>query len=52
MPPKGLNSAGVRLLSASFYVLAIIASFALTLGPSEVLSVRESHDLHDSNSLK
>nr|GEW46904.1 hypothetical protein [Tanacetum cinerariifolium] len=29
MPPKGLNSAGVRLLSVSFYVLAIITSLAL-----------------------
>ncbi|GJV40545.1 hypothetical protein Tco_1418985 [Tanacetum coccineum] len=43
---------GVRLLLARFYVLAIIASIALTSGPSEVLSVRESHNLRDSNSQK
>nr|GEY76441.1 retrotransposon protein putative Ty1-copia subclass [Tanacetum cinerariifolium] len=43
---------GVRLLSTSLYVLAIIVSLALTSGPSEVLSVRESHDLHEYNSLK
>ncbi|GJX71855.1 hypothetical protein Tco_0309026 [Tanacetum coccineum] len=49
MPLKGLNSADVRLLSARFYVLAIVVSFALTLGPLEVLSVRESYNLHDSN---
>nr|GEW78576.1 hypothetical protein [Tanacetum cinerariifolium] len=35
-----------------FYVLAIVTSFALTLGPSGVLLVRESHNLRDSNSLK
>ncbi|GKD29420.1 hypothetical protein Tco_1240198, partial [Tanacetum coccineum] len=52
MPLKGLNSAEVRLLSTRFHVLAIIASFALTSGLSEVLSMRESHNLCDSNSLK
>nr|GEU87226.1 hypothetical protein [Tanacetum cinerariifolium] len=51
MTLKELNSAEVRLLSTRFYVLAIITSFALTSGPSEVLSVRESHNLRDSNSL-
>ncbi|GJU81589.1 hypothetical protein Tco_1283954 [Tanacetum coccineum] len=51
MPLKELNSAEVRLLSTRFYALAIITSFALTSGPSEVLSVLESHTLHDSNSL-
>ncbi|GJV71983.1 hypothetical protein Tco_1491978 [Tanacetum coccineum] len=50
MPLKELNSAEVRLLSTRFHALAIITSFALTLGPSEVLSVRESHNLRDSNS--
>ncbi|GJW35618.1 hypothetical protein Tco_0058538 [Tanacetum coccineum] len=49
MPHKGLILADVRLLSARFYVLAIIASLALTSGPSDVLSVRESHNLHDPN---
>ncbi|GJX94703.1 hypothetical protein Tco_0349289 [Tanacetum coccineum] len=49
---KGLILTGVRLLSTRFHVLAIIASIALTLGPLEVLSVRESHNLHDSNSQK
>ncbi|GJS21242.1 ribonuclease H-like domain-containing protein [Tanacetum coccineum] len=39
MPLKGIILADARLLSASFYVLAIIASLALTLGPLEVLSV-------------
>ncbi|GKE18706.1 hypothetical protein Tco_1426283 [Tanacetum coccineum] len=48
MPLKGIILADARLLSASFYVLAIIASLALTLGPLEVLSVRESHNFHDS----
>ncbi|GJY41953.1 hypothetical protein Tco_0429223 [Tanacetum coccineum] len=52
MPLKGLNSAEVRLLSTRFHALAIIMSFALTSGPSEVLSIRESHNLRDSNSLK
>ncbi|GJS56360.1 hypothetical protein Tco_0629722 [Tanacetum coccineum] len=48
---KELNSAEVRLLSTRFHVLAIILSFASTSGPSEVLSIRESHNLRDSNSL-
>ncbi|GKD15711.1 hypothetical protein Tco_1200118, partial [Tanacetum coccineum] len=52
MPLKELNSAEVRLLSTRFYVLAIVTSFALTSGPSEVLSVGESHNLRNSNSLK
>ncbi|GJS00460.1 hypothetical protein Tco_0316968 [Tanacetum coccineum] len=52
MPLKELNSAEMRLLSTRFYVLAIIESFALTSGPSEVLSMRESHNLRDSNSKK
>ncbi|GKD94052.1 hypothetical protein Tco_1373889 [Tanacetum coccineum] len=43
---------GVRLLSTRFHVLAIIASIALTSGPSEVSSVQESHNLCDSNSQK
>ncbi|GJS80997.1 hypothetical protein Tco_0747538 [Tanacetum coccineum] len=51
-PIKELNSAEVRLLSSRFHVLAIITSFSLTSGPSEVLSMRESHNLRDSNSLK
>ncbi|GJT86727.1 hypothetical protein Tco_1068444 [Tanacetum coccineum] len=51
-PIKELNSAKVGLLSARFHALAIITLFALTLGPSEVLSIRESHNLRDSNSLK
>ncbi|GKD91688.1 hypothetical protein Tco_1367195 [Tanacetum coccineum] len=38
MSLKGLILAEVRLLSTRFYVLAIISSFALTSGPSEVLS--------------
>ncbi|GJV22501.1 zinc finger, CCHC-type containing protein [Tanacetum coccineum] len=49
---KELNSVEVRLLSTRFHVLAIILSFASTSGPSEVLSIRESHNLRDSNSLK
>ncbi|GJZ22480.1 hypothetical protein Tco_0807574 [Tanacetum coccineum] len=52
MSLKELNSANVRLLSARFQVLAIILSFASTSGPSKVLSVRGSHNLRDSNSLK
>ncbi|GKA39738.1 hypothetical protein Tco_0732289 [Tanacetum coccineum] len=52
MPLKELNTSDVRLLSTRFHVLAIVSSFALTLGPSEVLSVQESHNLRDSNSLK
>ncbi|GKB45406.1 hypothetical protein Tco_0896159 [Tanacetum coccineum] len=52
MSLKGKILAGVRLLSSRFHVLAIIASIALTLGPSEVSSVRESHNLRDSNSQK
>ncbi|GJW74830.1 hypothetical protein Tco_0134200 [Tanacetum coccineum] len=52
MPLKGLILVDVRLLSIRFHVLAIISSFALTLGPLEVLSVRESYNLHDSNWLK
>ncbi|GKC27169.1 hypothetical protein Tco_1034463 [Tanacetum coccineum] len=52
MPHKELNSAEVRLLSTRFHVLAIISSFASTSGPSKVLSIRESHNLHDSNSQK
>ncbi|GKB47971.1 hypothetical protein Tco_0898724 [Tanacetum coccineum] len=51
-PIKELNSAKVGLLSARFHALAIITFFALTSGPSEVLSIRESHNLRDSNSLK
>ncbi|GJT67147.1 hypothetical protein Tco_1018627 [Tanacetum coccineum] len=46
---KGLILTEVRLLSTRFHVLAIIASIALTSGPSEVSSVRESHNLRDSN---
>ncbi|GKF08291.1 hypothetical protein Tco_0042515, partial [Tanacetum coccineum] len=49
---KELNSVDVRLLSTRFSVLVIISSLALTLGPSEVLSVRESRNLRDSNSLR
>ncbi|GJZ20410.1 hypothetical protein Tco_0557000 [Tanacetum coccineum] len=52
MPLKGLNSVDVRLLLDRFYILVIIASFALTSGSSEVSLERDSHDLHDSNSLK
>ncbi|GJU82280.1 retrotransposon ORF1 [Tanacetum coccineum] len=52
MSLKGLILAEVRLLSTRFHVLAIILSFASPSGPSEVLSVRESHNLRDSNSLK
>nr|GEV42528.1 reverse transcriptase domain-containing protein [Tanacetum cinerariifolium] len=52
MSLKELNSTKVRLLSSRFYVLTIITSLALTSGPSEVLSVRESHNLCDSNSQK
>ncbi|GKF27200.1 hypothetical protein Tco_0083094, partial [Tanacetum coccineum] len=51
MPLKELNSAKVRLLSTRFHALAIITSFALTSGPSEVLSVHESHNLCYSKSL-
>ncbi|GJU58628.1 hypothetical protein Tco_1236394 [Tanacetum coccineum] len=51
MSLKELNSSKVRLLSTRFHVLALITSFALTSGPSEVLPVRESHNLRDSNSL-
>ncbi|GKB71957.1 hypothetical protein Tco_0933369 [Tanacetum coccineum] len=47
---KGLILTGVRLLSTRFHVPAIIVSIALTSGPSEVSSVRESHNLRDSNS--
>ncbi|GJV02280.1 hypothetical protein Tco_1335849 [Tanacetum coccineum] len=52
VPLKGLILADARFLSVRFHVLAIIMSFALASGPSEVLLVRESHHLHDSNSLK
>ncbi|GJT28542.1 putative reverse transcriptase domain-containing protein [Tanacetum coccineum] len=52
MPLKGLNLAEVRILSTRFHTLAIITSFALTSGPSELLSIRESYNLRDSNSLK
>ncbi|GKD88906.1 hypothetical protein Tco_1364413 [Tanacetum coccineum] len=52
MPLKELNSTEVRLLSTRFHVLAIISSFALTSGPLEVLSIRESHNSRDSISLK
>ncbi|GJV83573.1 hypothetical protein Tco_1523471 [Tanacetum coccineum] len=52
MPLKELNSIEVRLLSTRFHVLAIISSFSLTSGPLEVLSIRESHNLRDSISLK
>ncbi|GJR78359.1 hypothetical protein Tco_0149144 [Tanacetum coccineum] len=51
MPIKELNSTKVRFLLARFHALAIIMSFALTSCPSEVLLVRESHNLRDSNSL-
>ncbi|GJX09065.1 hypothetical protein Tco_0198924 [Tanacetum coccineum] len=51
MSLKGLILAEVRLLSTRFHVLAIISSFASTSGPSEVLSVRESNNLRDSNLL-
>ncbi|GJZ67091.1 putative reverse transcriptase domain-containing protein [Tanacetum coccineum] len=47
MSLRWLNFADVRLLSTRFYVLAVIASFALTSGPLEVLSVQESHHLHN-----
>ncbi|GJV37211.1 hypothetical protein Tco_1409688 [Tanacetum coccineum] len=49
---KGLILTGVRRLSTRFHVLAIATSIALTSGPSEVSSVRESHNLRDSNSQK
>ncbi|GKE26325.1 hypothetical protein Tco_1441709 [Tanacetum coccineum] len=49
---KELNSAEVRLISTRFHVLAIILSFPSTSGPSEVLLIRESHNLRASNSLK
>ncbi|GKD31646.1 hypothetical protein Tco_1242424 [Tanacetum coccineum] len=52
MSLKGQILAKVRLLSSRFHVLAIIASIALTSGPSEVTSVRESHNLHGSDSRK
>ncbi|GJS88917.1 hypothetical protein Tco_0771553 [Tanacetum coccineum] len=52
MSLKGLNSVDVRLLSDRFYILVIIASFALTSYSLEVSLERESHDLHNSNSLK
>nr|GEX55189.1 hypothetical protein [Tanacetum cinerariifolium] len=47
-----LNSKSVMLLSARFYVLAIIMSFTLMPCPLEVSSAQESNHLHDSNSLK
>ncbi|GJU83335.1 ribonuclease H-like domain-containing protein [Tanacetum coccineum] len=50
MSLKGLILAEVRLLSTRFHVLAIISSFASTSCPSKVLSIRESHNLRDSNS--
>ncbi|GKC91507.1 hypothetical protein Tco_1152156 [Tanacetum coccineum] len=49
MSLKGLILAKVRLLSTKFHLLAIISSFALTSGPSKVLSTRESHNLRGSN---
>ncbi|GJX61455.1 hypothetical protein Tco_0294355 [Tanacetum coccineum] len=52
MSLKGLILKEVRLLSTRFHVLASISSFALSSGPSEVLSIRESHNLRDSNSQK
>ncbi|GJS65391.1 hypothetical protein Tco_0679955 [Tanacetum coccineum] len=52
MSLKGLILAEVRLLSTRFHVLAIIPSFDSTSGPSKVLSIRESHNLRDSNSKK
>ncbi|GJS91430.1 reverse transcriptase domain-containing protein [Tanacetum coccineum] len=52
MSLRRLNSADVGLLSTRFYVLAIIASFALTSGPLEVSSVQESTNLHNSKLLK
>nr|GEU61597.1 hypothetical protein [Tanacetum cinerariifolium] len=44
--------AEVRLLLTRFHVLEIIQSFASTSGPSKVLWIRGSHNLHDSNSRK
>ncbi|GKB97717.1 hypothetical protein Tco_0983854 [Tanacetum coccineum] len=52
MSLKGKILTEVRLLSSRFHVLAIIAFIALTSGPSKVSSVRESHNLCDSNSRK
>ncbi|GJT03949.1 hypothetical protein Tco_0838411 [Tanacetum coccineum] len=52
MSLKGLILAEVRLLSTRFHLLVIIVSIALTSVPSEVLSVRESYNLRDSNSRK
>ncbi|GKG40260.1 hypothetical protein Tco_0467037, partial [Tanacetum coccineum] len=52
MSLKGLILVEVRLLSTRFHVLAIIPSFDSTLGPSKVLSIRESHNLRDFNSQK
>ncbi|GJZ47349.1 hypothetical protein Tco_0601181 [Tanacetum coccineum] len=52
MSLKGLILAEVRLLSTRFHVLAIISSFDSTSGPSKVLSIRESHNLCDSNSTR
>ncbi|GKA99765.1 hypothetical protein Tco_0827759 [Tanacetum coccineum] len=52
MSLKGQILAEVRRLSTRFYVLAIIVSITLTSGPLKVLSVRESHNLRDSNSQK
>ncbi|GKB33220.1 hypothetical protein Tco_0872621 [Tanacetum coccineum] len=52
IPLKEPTSAEVRLLSTRFHALAIITSFALTSGPSKVLSVHESHNLRDFNSRK
>ncbi|GJT51859.1 ribonuclease H-like domain-containing protein [Tanacetum coccineum] len=48
MPLKWLILAEVRLLSTGFHVLAIISSFALTLGLLEVLSVPQSSDPIDN----
>ncbi|GKC02892.1 hypothetical protein Tco_0994502 [Tanacetum coccineum] len=47
---KGLILSEMRLLSTRFHVLTITSSFASTSGPSKVLSIRESHNLRDSNS--
>nr|GEX89469.1 hypothetical protein [Tanacetum cinerariifolium] len=51
-PLKGLILADARLLSPRFSVVAITMSLALTLGPLEVLSLREPYNLRDSNSLE
>ncbi|GKA08732.1 hypothetical protein Tco_0688063 [Tanacetum coccineum] len=52
MSLKRLNFADVRLLSARFYVLVVIVSFALTSCPDEILLAQEYPNLHNSNLLK